>query len=124
MLTICLRSDDELFHVTIYSWLLSVNVNMAERVVEVRLSVYRVRPVITVAYTIVLFTHFICFFYSPVSLFPQIQSSYIEEFLRYTSTLQQHDDSMIFDLLWKYYEKNRNYLAAAKILDQLAHRNR
>ncbi len=35
MLTICLRSDDELFHVTIYSWLLSGNVNMTERVVEV-----------------------------------------------------------------------------------------
>ena len=29
----CFRSDDELFHVTLYSWLLSVN--LSERLVEV-----------------------------------------------------------------------------------------
>lgn len=57
-------------------------------------------------------------------VYHQIRSAYIEEFLRYTATLQQQDDTTIFDLLWKYYEKNRNYLAAAKILDQLAHRTR
>ena len=54
---------------------------------------------------------------------PQIQSPYIEEFLQYTSTLQQNN-GFVLDLLWRYYEKNKNYLAAAKILDQLAHRDR
>ena len=27
---------------------------------------------------------------------------------------------MFLNLLWRYYEKNKNYSAAAKILDQLA----
>jgi nuclear pore complex protein Nup155 len=51
----------------------------------------------------------------------QIKSKYIEDFLNYTATLQQ-DSTQILDLLWHYYEKNKNYIAAAKILDQLAQR--
>ena len=35
MLTLCLRSDDELFHVTLYTWLLSHGVNMADKLIEV-----------------------------------------------------------------------------------------
>ena len=31
---------------------------------------------------------------------------------------------VMYDLLWKYYEKNRNYSAAAKILAKLAERHR
>ena len=38
MLTLALRSEDELFHVTLYSWLLSKN--LSERLVEVCLCVY------------------------------------------------------------------------------------
>ena len=58
------------------------------------------------------------------SLYPfQIQSPYIEEFLKYTVSLQQ-DNTTILDLLWRFYERNKNYLAAAKILDQLAQRDR
>ena len=35
MLTLSLRSDDEMFHVTLYSWLLSDSVNMADKLIEV-----------------------------------------------------------------------------------------
>jgi hypothetical protein len=34
----------------------------------------------------------------------------------------QQDNRVFLDLLWRYYEKNNNYGAAARILDQLAHR--
>lgn len=34
----------------------------------------------------------------------------------------QQDNRTFLDLLWRYYEKNNNYGAAARILDQLAHR--
>ena len=36
MLLLALRSDDELFHITLYSWLMSDDVKMADRLVEVR----------------------------------------------------------------------------------------
>ena len=36
----------------------------------------------------------------------------------------QHPETLVmFDLLWKYYEKTRNYAAAAKILAKLADRH-
>lgn len=53
----------------------------------------------------------------------QIKSPFIEDFLKYTATLQ-HDSSRILGLLWRYYEKIKNYLPAARILDQLAHKDR
>ena len=33
----------------------------------------------------------------------------------------QQDSRPMLDLLWRYYEKNKDYGAAAKILNQLAH---
>ncbi len=67
----------------------------------------------------------------------QIQSPYIEEYLKYTATIQvlppthphphthpahtQDDNRLILDLLWRYYERNKNYAAAAQILDKIAH---
>ncbi len=37
-------------------------------------------------------------------------------------TSLQTDSLVVLNLLWKYYEKNKNYEAAARILDNLAHR--
>ncbi len=37
-------------------------------------------------------------------------------------TVLQSDNLAVLNLLWKYYEKNKNYEAAARILDTLAHR--
>ena len=34
----------------------------------------------------------------------------------------QKDNLLILDLLWRYYEKNKVYAGAAKILDELAHK--
>jgi nuclear pore complex protein Nup155 len=42
----------------------------------------------------------------------------LETYLLRTSELTQSPD--IYDLLWKYYEKNMNHAAAAKILYKLA----
>ncbi|XP_064386411.1 nuclear pore complex protein Nup155-like isoform X2 [Halichondria panicea] len=80
-ISIALRSDDQLFHVTLYSWL--IGEDLADMVVE-------------------------------------IQSPYIEEYLKYTATIQD-DNRLILDLLWRYYERNKNYAAAAQILDKIAH---
>ena len=40
-----------------------------------------------------------------------------------TGTAQHPETLVMFDLLWKYYEKTRNYAAAAKILAKLADRH-
>lgn len=82
MLTLALRSEDELFHVTLYSWLISVG--LGDRLVE-------------------------------------IQSAFVEDFLKHTAAIQA-DNLPILDLLWKHYEKARNYGSAARILDKLADR--
>lgn len=86
-----LRSDDELFHVELYRWLL--NEKLYERLLNIK------------------------------------GSSFLEDFLTRgcTSTDNFQDSSrtlVMYDLLWKYYEKNRNYSAAAKILAKLAERHR
>ena len=74
----------------------------------------------------------------------QIQSPYIEDFLNHTASVQvcfhyqpvvklftsavcvcvraQRDNRHILDLLWRYYEKTKAYSGAAKILDELAHK--
>jgi nuclear pore complex protein Nup155 len=82
MLSLVLRSKDELLHVTTYSWLISAQ--LAETLVE-------------------------------------IQSPYIEDFLNYTASVQR-DNRHILDLLWRYYEKTKAYSGAARILDELAHK--
>lgn len=52
-----------------------------------------------------------------------IRSPYMEDFL--TRGTKRHPDSIVlFDLLWKLYEKTRSYAAAAKILSKLAERQR
>ena len=54
---------------------------------------------------------------------------FLEDFLTRGCTNNENiQDSMrtlvMYDLLWKYYEKMRNYAAAAKILAKLAERHR
>lgn len=47
-----------------------------------------------------------------------VQQPSLETYLLRTSELTQ--SSEIYDLLWKYYERNMNHAAAAKILYKLA----
>ena len=100
---LALRVDDELLHVALYSWLLldTSGNGLTDKLIEVSLI-----PVLQ---------------YRNESL--QIQSPYIEDFLCYTAKLQQ-DSTPILDLQWKYYEKNKNFIQAAKILDRLAQKER
>ena len=51
-----------------------------------------------------------------------IKSPYLESFLK-RGTVQQPETLAMFDLLWKYYEKNSEYVPAAKILSKLADRH-
>ena len=51
-----------------------------------------------------------------------IKSQFIEEFLK-RGTVQHPETLAMFDLLWKYYEKNSEYVPAAKILSKLADRH-
>ena len=50
------------------------------------------------------------------------RSPFIEDFLK-TATVQQPETTTMFDLLWKFYEKSGQYVAAAKILNKLADRH-
>ena len=77
------KSDDELFHVELYQWLL--NEKHYERLLSIR-------------------------------------TPFLEDFLN-RGTSQHPEMLVMFDLLWKYYEKTRNYAAAAKILSKLADRH-
>lgn len=52
-----------------------------------------------------------------------IRSSFLEDFLT-RGTKKQPESIVMFDLLWKFYEKTRSYTAAAKILSKLADRHR
>ncbi|GAB6032748.1 hypothetical protein CHUAL_011616 [Chamberlinius hualienensis] len=87
VLRLGLQCDDELFHVTIYNWLLSQK--MENRLLE-------------------------------------IKSPYLEDFLTRTvanssnAATPSSSNIVMMDLLCKYYEKNANYLAAAKVLTKLA----
>lgn len=79
-----LKSDDELFHVELYSWLLQENLH--DRLLSVK------------------------------------KNAFLEDFL--TRGTSHHPDNLaMFDLLWKFYKKNNNYMAAAKILAKLAERH-
>ena len=68
MVTLVLRSEDELLHVTLYSWFISEG--MADKLVEVCMYYYYL-------YIIVWNT-----------TDPQIQSPYIEEYLKQTAAIQ------------------------------------
>ena len=50
----------------------------------------------------------------------QIKSPFVEGYLKYMASLQANS-LFLLNLLWRYYETNRLYLSAAKILHQLAH---
>ncbi|KAI0209905.1 hypothetical protein LSAT2_005340 [Lamellibrachia satsuma] len=77
-----LKSDDELFHVALYDWL--INKSLSEKLLE-------------------------------------IQSPHLEDYLKRAASL--HPDNLaMLDLLWRYYEKTKNYSAAARILAKLAER--
>lgn len=78
-----LQSDDQLFHVAIYQWL--VEQAQFDRLLGIR-------------------------------------SSFLEDFLT-RGTKKQPETIVMFDLLWKYYEKTRSYACAAKILSKLADRH-
>ncbi|KAK2179646.1 hypothetical protein NP493_478g02009 [Ridgeia piscesae] len=77
-----LKSDDELFHVALYDWL--INKSLSEKLLE-------------------------------------IQSPYLEDYLKRAASLHPDNRAML-DLLWRYYEKSKNYSAAARILAKLAER--
>ena len=51
-----------------------------------------------------------------------LRSPFIEDFLK-SATAQQPETTTMFDLLWKFYEKSGQYVAAAKILNKLADRH-
>ena len=51
-----------------------------------------------------------------------LRSPFIEDFLK-AATAQQPETTTMFDLLWKFYEKSGQYVAAAKILNKLADRH-
>merc|ERR1719193_196125 len=51
-----------------------------------------------------------------------IQSPYLENYLK--RGIAQHPDQLaLFDIIWKYYERNGQYFLAAKILDKLSSRH-
>ena len=49
----------------------------------------------------------------------QIRSPYLEDYLKRCTTLRP-DNSYVLDLLWKFYEMNQNFSAAARVLAKLA----
>ncbi|CAI8052459.1 Nuclear pore complex protein Nup155 [Geodia barretti] len=51
----------------------------------------------------------------------EIQSPFIEDYLNNMASVQQ-DNRHVLDLLWRYYEKTKAYSGAARILDELAHK--
>ena len=50
-----------------------------------------------------------------------MKSSYLEPYLRRAA--KQPDNLQILDIMWKFYEKDKNYSAAARILAKLADRD-
>ncbi|KAK3595250.1 hypothetical protein CHS0354_010857 [Potamilus streckersoni] len=80
---LALKSDDELFHVSLYEWLFGLNAT---------------------------------------DMLLEIQSPFLEPYLKRRAGYQVGDTATL-DLLWKYYEKNQNFGAAARILSRLAERH-
>ncbi|XP_029645165.1 nuclear pore complex protein Nup155 [Octopus sinensis] len=81
---LALKSDDELFHVALYDWLLQNNLN--DKLIE-------------------------------------IKSPFLETYLKWKASIVQDDKTLILDLLWKFYQKNKNFPAAARILSRLAEKH-
>jgi len=53
----------------------------------------------------------------------QVQSPYLEPYLK-QNVVTQPDNIAVLDLMWKYYDKQRNFTAAARILAKLAEKHR
>ncbi|XP_057299970.1 nuclear pore complex protein Nup155-like [Hydractinia symbiolongicarpus] len=81
MLSQCLKSGDELFHVTLYQWF--IRTNQTDRLLE-------------------------------------IKSPFLEQYLIATAAEQHPNNKEVLDLLWKFYEKNKNFMSAAKLLMKLS----
>ncbi|KAI3362280.1 hypothetical protein L3Q82_012598, partial [Scortum barcoo] len=75
------RSQDELFHIALYNWL--IQADLTDKLLEV------------------------------------VNSPYLEEHLMHMIK-QDHSKVHNMDLLWRYYEKNRNFGKAAHVLARLA----
>jgi len=58
-----------------------------------------------------------------VSVSVQVQSPYLESYLK-QNIVTQPDNVAMLDLMWKYYDKQRNFAAAARILAKLAEKQR
>jgi len=50
----------------------------------------------------------------------EIKSPHLETFLKRSASQQQPNELKILNLLWRYYEKTKNYSAAARVLSKLA----
>uniref|UniRef100_A0A8C5EGR8 Nuclear pore complex protein Nup155 n=1 Tax=Gouania willdenowi TaxID=441366 RepID=A0A8C5EGR8_GOUWI len=80
MLGLAQRSQDELFHIALYNWL--IQADLTDKLLE-------------------------------------LNSPYLEEHLMHMIK-QDHSQVHNMDLLWRYYEKNRNFGKAAHVLARLA----
>lgn len=50
----------------------------------------------------------------------EIKSPHLESFLKRSSAQQHPNELKILNLLWRYYEKTKNYAAAARVLSKLS----
>lgn len=55
-----------------------------------------------------------------VSVHFQIKSPHLETFLKRSSAAQNPNELKILNLLWRYFEKTKNYSAAARVLSKLS----
>jgi nuclear pore complex protein Nup155 len=95
---LAIASDDELFHFYLYDW--HVARHLSEQLLEVRDD----RPGSAGCRTDII----------------QFDTPYIEKYLQITSSGVEERR----DLLWKYYARREEYLAASKALFELATRHR
>jgi len=60
---------------------------------------------------------------SAYSVLVQVQSVYLESYLK-QNIISQPDNLAMLDLMWKYHDRQRNFTAAARILAKLAEKQR
>ena len=83
MFALALKTDDEMFHIALYDWLVAKQ--LPDKLLD-------------------------------------IQTPFLEPYLKQAAT-QYPDQLVVLDLLWKHYEKTKNYASAARILAKLADRD-
>lgn len=113
MLDLAQRSQDELFHIALYNWL--IQADLTDKLLEVQQR----------------YQSCTCLWWLAVYLketfwiFPllQVNSPYLEDHLMH---MIKQDQSKVrnLDLLWRYYEKNRSFGKAAHVLARLAEMHR